>query len=250
MRPRELFAGRASVPGSTHRLVMVVVCALLGCDATDPADLPAEQQFMVRAWPALARCVGCHGTQPAISFLAPGTAQGAYATIFSFQPPIVDVESPASSLLVTMGKHTGPPLVAGETDAILSWLDAERAVRIPDSGHPVAVGPVDLVLGALNAVDLGLGATLRFVPAPAAAGLSLSRLELVAGNGYVHVVHPLFASHPRVGPPRIDTIDAFGDIDLDLPAHAVEPLGGGSALFTGFAPSDPITIHFRKLEAP
>jgi len=232
-----------------HHLVLVALCAL-GCDATDPADLPADQQFLVRAWPALARCVGCHGTQPAISFLAPGTAQGAYATIFAFQPPIVDVESPASSLLVTMGKHTGPPLVASETDALLGWLDAERAVRIPDSGHPVAVGPVDLMLGTLNTVDLGLGATLRFVPAPSAGGLALSRLELVAGNGRVHAVHPLFASHPRVGPPRIDTLDEFGDLDLDLPAHASAPLGGGSALFGGFAPTDPITIHFRKLEAP
>lgn len=230
---------------------MVAVCSLLGCGAAGPLDgLPAEQQFAMRAWPALGRCVGCHGTQPAIAFLAPGTPEGAYATVFAFQPPIVDVESPASSLMLTMGKHTGPALVASEADAILGWLEAERAVRIPDRGNPVVVGPVTLALGARNAIDLGFGATLRFVPTPAVTGLSLAQIELVAGAGRLHVVHPLFASHPRVGPARIDTVDTFGDLDLDLAANAVEPLGGGSALFPTFAPTDPLTIHFRTLEAP
>src|SRR5215470_12433776 len=108
---------------------LIAVC-LLGC-AIDPAGdpLPADQQFVMKAWPALSRCVGCHGTQPAIDFLAPGTAKEAYMTLFAFQPPIVDVESPASSLLLTMGKHTGPPLAADESEALLGWLEAERAAR-------------------------------------------------------------------------------------------------------------------------
>ena len=236
-----------------HRLLTVTVCSMLiSCDVGDPpvVELSADQQFQTKAWPALGRCVGCHGSQPAIDFLAPGTAQGAYATVFDFQPPIVDVESPASSLLLTMGKHTGPAMLPGDADAVLAWLEAEREVRIPDSGHPVAIGPVTLALGAVNTVDLGFGATLRFVPATAVGGLSLTQLQLTAGATGLHAVHPLFTSKPAVGDPRIDTADAFGDLDLKLTANATSPLGGGAALFATFAPTDPITLHFRTLEAP
>jgi hypothetical protein len=232
--------------------MMLAVGSMLGCGAIDPPvdTLPADQQFTTKAWPALARCVGCHATQPAIDFLAPGTPGGAYTTVFAFQPPIVDVESPASSLLVTMGKHTGPALVPSEAEAVLAWLDAEQQVRSPDPSKVVMVGPVVLALGTMITVDLGLGARLRFVPAPAAAGLSLTGLELAAGAGPLHVVHPLFVSHPRVGPMRIDAVDRFGDVDLKLAANEVVKLGGGAAVFTTFAPTDPITVHFRTLEAP
>jgi len=253
MRPSEPLAGRATALRSTHRLLTVMVCSTLpGCDVADPPldKRPADQQFAENAWPALARCVGCHGSQPAIDFLAPGTAPGAYATVFAFQPPIVDVESPASSLLLTMGKHTGPAMLPSDAAAVLAWLEAEHEVRIPDSGHPVAVGPVALALGSLNTVDLGLGATLRFVPAMAAGGLSLSQVALAAGPGGLHVVHPLFTSKPAFGDPRIDTVDTFGDLELDLAANAASLLGGGAALFPTFPPTDPITIHFRTLEAP
>jgi hypothetical protein len=247
MRPSDSIAGRAGIRASTRWLI---AACLLGC-ATEPAvdQLPADQQFVARAWPALGRCVGCHATQPSIDFLAPGTAMAAYATLFAFQPPIVDLESPASSLLLTMGKHTGPPLAAEEVAALLGWLEAERLARVPDPGMPIAIGPVTLSLGATNTVDLG-PATLRFVPTAAASGVSLSHLALIAGARRVHVVHPLFASHPRVGPTRIDVVDTFGDVDLDLAPGMVAPLGGGEALFPAFAPADPITIHFRTLEAP
>ncbi len=253
MRPSEPIAGRGTASRRTRRLLTVAACStLLGCGATDPSidQLTAAQHFATRAWPALARCYGCHATQPSIDFLAPGTADGAYATILGFQPPIVDIESPSSSLVLTMGKHTGPALAPPEADAVLGWLEAEREVRIPEGGAPVEIGPVVLALGMMTTVDLGRGATLRFVPAPAAVGLSLTHLALAAGDGPLHVVHPLFASHPRVGPLRVDADDIFGDLDVVLAAHQVELLGGGAALFATFAVTDPITIDFRTLEAP
>ena len=218
MRTSEAIARHAWCAG-------VLIAALIGC-ASDPSPtLSAQQLFATRAWPALGRCAGCHATQPTIAFLAPGTPTEAYATMFAFQPPIVDVASPASSLVLTMGQHTGPALLPGDADAILAWLDAEHAERVPDPGMAVTFGPIDLALDMVNVVDLGRGATL-------------------------HVVHPLFASHPSLGPPRIDTSDAFGDVDLDLAAGAAVALGGGAAVLPGFDPGDPITIHFRTLEAP
>jgi hypothetical protein len=226
-------------------------CGGIGCGASDPAPaVSAPQLFATRAWPALGRCAGCHASQPAIDFLAPGTPTEAYATLFAFQPPIVDVASPASSLVLTMGQHTGPALLPSEAAAVLAWLEAERAERVPDPGTPVTFGPVDLALNAVNVVDLGRGATLQFVPSPSTEGVALRGIELTAGAAALHVVHPLFASQPSLGPPRIDTTDAFGDVDLDLAAGTGVALGGGAAVFPGFDPGDPITIHFRTLEAP
>jgi hypothetical protein len=238
-------AGRA-------RALALAACALLGgCGTTEPvAPGSAQQLFATRAWPALSRCTGCHATQPTIDFLAPGTATEAYATMFAFQPPIVDVASPASSLVLTMGKHTGPALLAVESDAVLAWLEAERVERVPDRGAVVSVGPVTLALGAVNVIDLGHGATLRFVPAAAAEGLALRGLAIAAGSTGLRVVHPLFATDPPLVPPRVDPADTFGDVELDLAAGGIEVLGGGSAVFPGFDPADPITIHFRTLETP
>src|SRR5262245_58268456 len=103
---------RTSIAFDMLRIVMrylLATCVLAGCDAAPPPET-AQQLFTHRAWPALTVCTGCHAGQPTIDFLAPGTATGAYETMFAFQPPIVDVASPASSLVLTMGKHTGPAL--------------------------------------------------------------------------------------------------------------------------------------------
>src|SRR5687768_7986256 len=107
MRPI-LSIGRVDSLQHTRRAL--VACALLsGCLGEapfEPAALTARERFTTQAWPALATCAGCHGTQPAIDFLAPGTADGAYTTLFEFQPPVIEIVAPAASLLVTMGKHT------------------------------------------------------------------------------------------------------------------------------------------------
>jgi hypothetical protein len=237
---------------SEARAAAAAACALvIGCDAAvPPGNAPAQGLFAARAWPALTRCAGCHATQPAIDFLAPGTVTGAYETLFAFQPPIVDVASPASSLVLTMGKHTGPALLPDESDAVLAWLEAEHTERAPDGIAAVGVGPVRLALDTVNVVDLGHGATLRFTPSAAAEGLALRGLTLAAGAGRLHVVHPLFGSRPPIGPARIDAADTFGDVELELAAGATELLGGGSAAFPDFDPGDPILIHFRTLEAP
>lgn len=233
-----------------YRLTIAAAIALIGCGSTEPQPLSAQQLFASQAWPALGRCAGCHTTQPAINFLAPGTPAEAYVTVFAFQPPIVDVVSPESSLVLTMGKHTGPALAPAESEAVLAWLEAEHAERVLDPSMAVAVGPIRLTLDAPNAVDLGHGAMLRFVPSVSVEGLALRQIVLTAGRTGLHVVHPLLVTHPPIVPQRLDTTDAFGDVDLKLAAGASVALGGGSAVFPGFAPADPITIHFRTLEAP
>jgi len=247
MNPRKT-SGRVASLG-------VAACAtLLGCVVGQEPEkaVPAKALYETRAWPALGSCAGCHASQPSIDFLAPGTAEGAYAAMFDYQPAILDVESPSSSLLLTMGKHTGPALQPFESQALLAWLAAEHEERVVAPPDPIVIGPLALQLGSVNQIALPAdGALLRFIPADSGGGmLSLTELELHAGPRGLRAAHPVFSSRPAAGQPILDTSDRYRDVDLDLPPNAAERLGGGAALFPTFLPTDPITIHFRKLEAP
>ena len=57
----------ALIFGTLALVVTLQEITLLGC-ASDPTAPPldAAQDFAQRAWPALARCVACHGSQPGI----------------------------------------------------------------------------------------------------------------------------------------------------------------------------------------
>src|SRR5262245_32817853 len=89
-------------------ILAAAMLAVGGC-ALDETTTDAREVFVERAWPALGGCVPCHNGQPGIDFLAT-TPDVAYETLFTYQPPVLDLGSPASSLLVSMGKHTGPAL--------------------------------------------------------------------------------------------------------------------------------------------
>lgn len=240
MRPCERIAGCAAVAAS------IALAGCLGGASSETQTLSAREQWSQRAWPALATCAGCHGSQPAIDFLAPSSADGAYETVFGFQPPVIDVEVPASSLLLTMGKHTGPALGGDAAAQVLAWLEAERDERVPEVGESVRVGPAVPTLGAPMTFDLGVGgASLMIVPEASEAGLYLSRVSLYAGTG-LHVVHPLFVSRPAH--PIVDDIDRFGELDMVLAAGTSVELG--PVWFLAFAPGDYLSIHFSALEAP
>lgn len=227
--------------------ILLAGCLGDGMPETTPTGLTARQLWDQRAWPALASCAGCHGSQPAIDFLAPNTSDGAYSTVFAFQPPVVDVEVPASSLLVTMGKHTGPAMTPDQADAVLAWLGAERDEQIPTNGNTVRVGPVLPTPGAAITLDLGVaGAQLTLVPETSEAGLYFSHVTVAAGGGVgVHLAHPLFVSRPPH--PILDSIDRFGGLDAKLAAD--EQLELGPAWFLEFSAADYLSIHFSTLEA-
>jgi hypothetical protein len=95
--------------------------------------------------------------------------------------------------------------------------------------------------------DLGPpGAQIRMMATPF-AGLYFSKIDLVAGPGGLHVVHPLFVSKPAGADIVLDDLDRYRDLDLDLdPGETVEL---GASAFLPFAASDPLTIYFRTVEA-
>jgi hypothetical protein len=231
------------------RRFAIAIALLSGCldEATPtPTTMTARERWTNQAWPALGTCAGCHGSQPAIDFLAPNTADGAYATVFEFQPPVIDVGAPSSSLLLTMGKHTGPALDPSAAAALLAWLEAERDERVPDMGESVRVGPFLPMIGMTQTVELGVaGATLTMFPEQGEVGIYMSKLTLSAGGG-VRVAHPLFVSRPRN--PVLDEIDRFADLDVLLAAG--ESLELGPAVFLSFETNEYLTIHFKTLEAP
>jgi hypothetical protein len=229
--------------------------ALGGCiEPAPPVDGTAYDEFTTSAWPALAGCASCHATLPSRDFLAGDSVDAAYLTVFEFQPPVIDLGAPEASLLLTMGEHTGPALATMQEDAVLAWLEAERAERIGVPVDPVHVAPFVPLLG-VNALDLSEtgapGAWLRFIAEPLGAGLYLSELELIAGATAVSMAHPLFASHPfdGDGDPVPDPSDRFADVDLVVDAGDRAPIGAGAAAFLDFSPSDLLGISFATLEA-
>jgi len=232
--------------------VLVVVTALAGCvdSIPPPPMLDAHTMFVQTAWPALSSCVGCHAAQPTIDFLAPGTAEGAYTTVLAFQPPVVNLARPEASLLVTMGKHTGPALEMASYDSIMPWIAQERQQVMPSPAPTTEIGPIDLQLGTPATIDLPADAHLAFVASALSGGLDLSHLAITAGPLGLHVVHPLFVTHPAKLAPVVDALDRFGDVDIRLGAGESLTLGGSDVLFLDFDPASPLTIHFLTLEAP
>jgi hypothetical protein len=227
----------------------IAIALLSGCldEATSTqTPMTARERWTSQAWPALGACSGCHGMQPAIDFLAPGTADGAYTTVFEFQPPVIDVGAPSSSLLLTMGKHTGPALDPASASAVLGWLEAERDERVPDMGESVRVGPFLPTLGVTQTVELGVaGATLTMFAEQGEVGIYMSKLTLAAGTG-VRVAHPLFVSRPNQ--PVLDAADRYADLDVTLASGGSVELG--PAAFLSFDANDYLTIHFKTLGAP
>lgn len=235
------------------KVALCTIGTLVGCiDAQDSSmDAPvtsAREMFLQQAWPALTSCAGCHASQPAIDFLAPGTADGAYETLFAFQPPVVDVEVPAASRLLTMGKHTGPELGREAAVEVLAWLQAERDERLGGDGTTdpnLRVGPFMPEHGVATKFDLPNGASLTVVTEPSEGGLYFKRITIQSGTGLT-LRHPLFVQRPAE--PIVDEIDRFAEVDLALGAGDVVELG--PAWFLSFTANEYLSIHFKTLEAP
>jgi hypothetical protein len=240
--------GMRPIPEGAAVAASILLAGCLGDPAsnTSSGELTARQQWDQRAWPVLSTCAGCHGKQPAIDFLAPNTGDGAYTTVFAFQPPVVDVEVPAASLLLTMGKHTGPAFSPDQAAAVLAWLEAERDERMGEVGSTVRVGPVLPTPGTAITLELGVnGAQLTLMPEASEAGLYFSHVTINGGGG-LHLAHPLFVSRPPK--PILDSVDRFGAVDTKVAAGAQLELG--PAWFLDFTATDYLSIHFSTLEAP
>lgn len=251
MRPCDSIAGRDATQKFLLRrtfTVLVAGASVTGCVVSDPLPPPtltARETFDQKAWPALNTCLGCHGSQPAIAWMAPGTPDPAYVSMFTFQPAVIDLDSPAASLMLTMGKHTGPAMDPQAAATVLDWLVKERSERIQANDSPL-FGPLKPTMNTPTTVDLGHGATLNFTASAFDNLLAIDNVSITTTTA-VHVVHPLFVSRPVGETAVVDDTDRYDDLDVVIAAGATQTLT--PATFLDFVATDPITISFLTLEA-
>ncbi|MBP6628382.1 MAG: hypothetical protein KBG28_05525 [Kofleriaceae bacterium] len=244
--------------------VALALVAGAGCTGIVPYDdegesaeaRAAREYFETQVVPKLANCTGCHVAQAGIDFLRGATPTEIHATVMAFAPAVVNLEAPASSRLLTKGAHSGPALQSSEAAPMLQWLQLEReAVEIGGAQVLRETQPMmPLSDGVtINEIDLtpigAAGSKVTFLAERLASGLYLSDLKLVGGTAGLYIEHPLFVSWTSPTTKEPDTIDRFFAEKKDLMAGQTDFIEGGTAAFVTFAPTNPISISFKVIEA-
>ncbi len=261
--------------------VMASMLAAVGCnglidgggngsdDTLTPEEIAARAAYTDKAKTHLDQvCVSCHaGTDPAVAFIQGATAMEQRESLLGWDPQVVNLDAPSSSRLLNKREHAGPALTAQQSADILTWIQAEReaagATGTGDTGlETPAFTPVLCTAGnpgdptcPITYVDIaGLvpgwaGAKIKFVATPLSQDLYITNLELEGGPEGVYLEHPLFVSWPPEGNPIPDTLDRFFNIKMNLmPGAMPEQIGGGTAAFINFTPTNQLTIHFKVVD--
>jgi hypothetical protein len=256
----------------------IAALALIGCsglidgpeeETLTPEEVAARALFNDKAKGHLdAYCLSCHsGGMVGIDFLAGANATEQRTKLLGFDPQVVNLEAPPSSRILTKGAHSGPALTAQQSSDILQWIGAEReaagAGGTLDTGlETAAFTPVLCTAGnpgdptcPITYVDISslvegwAGAKIKFVAKPLSQDLYLTNLSVEGGPEGVYLEHPLFVSWPLQGDPIPDTLDRFFSIKLNMMPNATpEPIGGGTAAFINFSPTNQLTIHFKVVD--
>ncbi len=186
-------------------------------------------------------CSGCHAAgDPAWMRPLPDE----YSTIMGW-PRLVDVATPATSVLLTKGMHQGPAWTAEQATPILAWIEAER------DEHPVEetieTNAVDVVDGA-NTLSLeaigSAGTTLTFTAEKLTYGLYLKNITLHAGPMGVNIKHPLFVTWMETTPSP-DPVDSFDTVEIDLAANTSAVIGGGLLMLSNVPANAKLSISFK-----
>lgn len=236
----------------------------------NPDNAPEEQKKFIELQAEFDKKCGnvCHnqGTyrpEPP-KFLAGATPIEVYKTIKG-HPGIVTRDVYESALL-TKPAHAGPAL---NTDAeletkIRAWLELEsfaiQSQKLPSSDpYTVKQGPNEIDLSPASGGKL-TGVKLKFDASIVAGMLSLSNIKLAVPAGTdVHLQQPKFVRilpQPKAdGSSEVyDPADTFSNVDITVGATKEEPVGPGSAFFSGngWKPydlaADKIRIEAVKLE--
>jgi len=252
----------------------VVVLALTACNGLiegGDGALTPEQKVAMAAWTNKAyphlqqQCVGCHsGSTAGVEFLAGGSSSAVHDALMNFSVQVVNLDAPESSRLLTKGAHAGPALTAQESSDILEWIQAERdaAGVMPDAGLQTGKftpllctggvpGDATCPVNHVSLDGLGLpGATIDLVAQALSQDLYVTDLRLTASVDGVYLEHPLFVSWPAdsTQPEVPDSLDRFFDVKMnEMPMAAPDPIGGGTAAFVGFMPTNQVSIHFKAI---
>lgn len=267
--------------------VAASMLAMIGCtgliDAPPPnAAETARQKWVESALPALrsieANCITCHGGPAArekVGFLLGDDDLAIRQALMDFDPPVLTLDAPQSSRLLTKGQHEGPPLVGNLKSAVQDWIEAEKeAANVAAGGggggtlslrtqdHTIALctaGVPPATTCPVNTIDLddlgngqGIpGAKLSFVAQGVGTGLYLNQLKLVPGPMGAFIEHPLFVSVPADPKDKAipDTFDRFFNTKMNLMMNAgvdQQQIAGGTAAFVNFPPNNKIAVFFKS----
>jgi mono/diheme cytochrome c family protein len=192
-------------------------------------------------------CAACHSATDAVGFMAPDPDM--YSAVMTW-PTLVDIESPASSRLLTKGSHDGPAWTAEQKTVIMDWLAIEadaRGVEVTEEPETTAFTPV-VGINTVDLTEIGLtGASVSFRLEKLQVGLYISELMLVGGPSGAHVVHPLFVTWTD-DQPTPDPVDRFADIDLNVDPDDTQMIGGGTLVMVDVPLDAQLSIHFQVAE--
>ncbi len=279
------------------RLALLVTCALAtGCSGLvdnggngglSDAEVTARRLWFSKALPVLQEnCASCHatgvgGSDPALpppTFLAGTNDLEIRDTILAHQPPVISVDAPGSSFLLTRGAHDGPAFAGNQGSDILEWIVAEKAAGSVDPVDIIGVtkfAPAPCTAGnpgdatcPVNTVTLdevgAAGSSVTFVMQVLPDGMYMTNMTLVPGPSGLYIEHPLFVTHPAEPVDRpecgtdvnneafcTDVLDRFATTKLNLAAGApAQPLGSGTTTFTTFVGTDMISLRFTAIGPP
>ena len=254
----------------------IVVLLGIGCTGQIEADLPAgttpEQEAARRAWVAGAQpvldtnCASCHGgSMPNVAWIEGGPDVNAQRedvlTYMGTMGTIVQLGTPQTSLLVKKGAHDGPALSAEQATKVVDWITKERDAKGMMNAFPIMLPPTAMMVCTTGApgsptcpynefpLDAAgaTGAKVQFTMTDVGGTPYLANLKIIPGPMGVYAEHPLFVSVPAMGMPKLDPIDRYQTLRLNLPAGApaaMQTLGNGTASYSTFATADPITVYF------
>ncbi|MFT3699210.1 MAG: hypothetical protein QM831_39045 [Kofleriaceae bacterium] len=251
-----------------------------------PEEQVARQKFTDDAYPIFSTvCAACHVAMDP-TFLK-GTdgkedSEAMREALMAWTPAVINLDAPASSRVLVKGSHSGPPLDATQSAAILGWIQAEKdaagaastevEIQTPQFTPLLCTGgtagdvsgcttggaccPINIV--KLDGLGLA-GAEIDFVAQPLSSDLYLSDIYLKGAADGVYMEHPLFVSWDSTGTNAIpDTLDRFFAVKMNLaqttttavcPGPSCDHIGAGAAAFVGFPPSNKLSISFKVLEA-
>ena len=260
------------------RLHIAAIAAALatGCTGQIDEDIPEgitpEQEKARKAWITKAHptlemnCVSCHGgSRPEVAFIEGAPDPYAQKTdLLSYEKMIVILSSPQTSELIKHGAHDGPALTASQASGIIEWMQAEREATPEMNGFPVKAAAIPVMpctAGApgsptcpYNEIPLdslgAAGAKIQFTATDVSGSIYLSNLAAIPGPMGVYLEHPIVVSVPAMGEPKLDPVDRFFNVMLNLPSGApaaMQRIGNGAGSFVGFAPADPIAMYFKAV---
>jgi mono/diheme cytochrome c family protein len=233
-------------------LALLSGCSLYFTEPTTPEMTPAERDWVTLAYPVFEQnCVACHGGTRAPDFLSGDDALAVRATILAFQPPVVNLASPANSRVLAKGLHDGPELTAQETSDILTWIQVEReqagvdaAIDTPQFQPLMCVAPNqagDPTLCPRNVLTLETlnmpGSSILFVAQPQQDSLVVTQLAFQPAAGSTATLfHPRFVAH-------IGAVEIADDQLANLVVSQPGPFGPAQLVLRPEFQGNPVSIR-------